>query len=263
MELQGKRVLITGASRGIGRSIATAMAGAGATVALVARDQAALEQLAGELGGTAHPCDLLDRPQRGDLIARVEAEVGPVDVVVNNAGLHHGAAFWDTPIEQVNAQVELNLVATLDLCHQAIPRMLERGGGHLVNVASLAAVASTPGMSAYAATKAGVAHGGAALRDELTGLPVGLTTVMVAGVPTDMLEQGEDYGPFHLAFRRLRRIQLTPDTPADKLAAAIVAGVRRDRRTVYLPRRAAPFVGLVEAPRKVVRVALAGVPKRA
>ena len=263
MDLNGKRVLVTGASRGIGRSIATAMARAGATVALVARDREALEKLAGDLGGTAHPCDLLDRDERGTLIERVEDGAGPVDVVVNNAGLHHGATLWDTPRDKVAAQIELNLAAPLDLCGQAIPRMLERGSGHLVNVASLAAVASTPGMTAYAATKAGLSHGTSALRDELKGLPIGVTTVMVGGVPTDMLEQGEDYAPFHLAFQRLRRIQLSPDTPADKLAAAVVSGVRRGKHTVYLPRRAAPFVGLVEAPRKVVRAALAGVPRRA
>jgi short-subunit dehydrogenase len=262
MELQGKRVLITGASRGIGRSIAAAMAGAGAEVALVARDAAALEVLAKDLGGTAHPCDLLDRAERARLLERVEDEAGPVDVVVNNAGLHHGATLWETSAERIAAQVELNLLAPLELCRQAIPRMLERGSGHLVNVASLAAVAATPGMTAYAATKAGVAHGGAALRDELKGLPIGLTTVMVAGVPTDMLEAGEGYAPFAKAFERLRRIQLAPDTPADQLAAAVVRGVERGTRTVYLPRRALPFVALAEAPRKIVGLALVGVPRR-
>jgi short-subunit dehydrogenase len=263
MELRGRRVLITGASRGIGRAIAAAMAGEGATVALVARDARALEALAGELGGTAHPADLLDRDERAELLGRVEHEAGPVDVLVNNAGLHHGATLWDTDADRVAAQVELNLLAPLELCRQAIPRMVERGGGHLVNVASLAPVASTPGMTAYAATKAGVAHGSAALRDELKGLPVGVTTVMVAGVPTDMLEQGEAYAPFHRSFERLRRIQLAPDTSPDRLAAAVVRGVRRGTRTVYLPRRAAPFVALAEAPRKIVAAALAGVPRRA
>jgi short-subunit dehydrogenase len=262
MDLQGKRVLITGASRGIGRSIAQAMAGAGARVALVARDGAALESLAGELGGTAHPADLLDADERNGLIQRVEAEAGPIDVLVNNAGLHHGATLWDTSAESVAAQVGLNLLVPLELCRQAIPGMLQRGGGHLVNVASLAAVASTPGMTAYAATKAGLSHGGAALRDELKGLPIAVTTVMVGGVPTDMLEQGEDYPPFHNAFKRLRQVQLAPDTPADKLAAAVVRGVQRGTRTVYLPRRAAPFVGFVEAPRKIVRLALLGVARR-
>jgi short-subunit dehydrogenase len=263
MELTGKRVLITGASRGIGRSLATAFADAGAEVALVARDGAALDSLAAQVGGTAHPADLLDAEQRQRLIHRVEDEAGAVDVLVNNAGLAHEGPLWESTAEQVGAQIQLNLTAPLELCRQAIPRMLRRGGGHLVNVASLAALASVPGMTAYAATKAGLAHGGAALRDELKGLPIDVTTVMVGGVPTDMLATGESYGPFHEAFQRLRRIQLVPDTDADELAKAVVRGVQRGSRTVYLPRRAAPFVGLVEAPRKIVHVALAGVRRRA
>lgn len=263
MELQGRRVLVTGASRGIGRSIATAMAASGAKVALVARDAAALATLAEELGGTAHPVDLLDRAGRETLMERIEDEAGPVDVLVNNAGLHHAATLWDSPADTIAAQVELNLVVPLELCRQAVPRMVERGAGHLVNVSSLAALASVPGMTAYAASKAGLSHGTAALREELHGLPIGVTTVLVGGVPTDLLEQGEAYAPFHAAFERLRRIQLSPDTPPDVLAEAVVRGVLRDTRTVWLPRRAAPFVGLVEAPRRIVRLALTRVPRRA
>jgi short-subunit dehydrogenase len=150
----------------------------------------------------------------------------------------------------------------LELCRQAVPRMLRRGGGHLVNVASLAAIASVPGMTTYAATKAGIAHGSAALRDELRGLPIGVTTVFVGGVPTELLAHGEEYRPFARSFARLRRIQLVPDTDPDDLAAAVVHGVERGRSSVYLPRRAAPFVGVVEAPRKIVRAALLGIPRR-
>lgn len=263
MDLPGKRVLITGASRGIGRSLAVAFADAGAIVALVARDGAALDSLAAQVGGTAHPADLLDPEQRERLIHRVEDEVGAVDVLVNNAGLAHEGTLWDSTAAQVEAQIQLNLTTPLELCRQAVPRMLRRGGGHLVNVASLAALASVPGMTVYAATKAGLAHGTAALRDELKGLPIDVTTVMVGGVPTDMLATGESYAPFHHAFQRLRHIQLVPDTPADDLARAVVKGVQHPTRTVYLPRRAAPFVGLVEAPRKIVHLALAGVKRRA
>ena len=140
-------------------------------MALVARDGAALEALAGELGGTAHPADLLDPEQRNRLVHRVEDEAGPIDVLVNNAGLAHDGPLWESTAEQVDAQVQLNLTVPLELCRQAMPRMLRRGGGHLVNVASLAALASVPGMTTYAATKAGLAHGTAALRDELKGLP--------------------------------------------------------------------------------------------
>jgi short-subunit dehydrogenase len=264
MELLGKRVLITGASRGIGRSLASAFADAGATVALVARDGAALEALAGELGGTAHPADLLDREQRERLVHRVEDEAGPVDVLVNNAGLAVAEAMWDHDADELANQITLNLVAPLELCRQAIPRMLRRGHGHLVNVASLAAVAAVPGMSVYAATKAGLSHGTSALRDELKGLPIQLTTVMVGGVPTDMLHTAESgYAPFHKSFARLRLIQLLPDTPPDVLAAAVVKGVEQKKHTVYLPKRAAPFVAFVEAPRKVVRAAILGIPRRA
>jgi short-subunit dehydrogenase len=263
VELRGKRVLITGASRGIGRSLAAAFARAGANVALVARDVAALEAVAGPLGGSVHPADLLDPEQLGRLVHRVEDEAGPIDVLVNNAGMGHTAAHWDTTAQQLADQVHLNLTVPLELARQAVPRLLRRGGGHLVSIASLAAIGSVPGMTAYAATKAGLAHGTAALRDELRGLPIGVTTVLVGGVPTELLAEGEQYAPFHRSFQRLRRIQLVPDTDPDDLAAAVVLGVERGRRTVYLPRRAAPFVGAVEAPRKIVRAALLGVPRRA
>jgi short-subunit dehydrogenase len=262
VELHGKRVLVTGASRGIGRSLATAFARSGARVALVARDAGALHDLASEIGGTVHPADLLDPEQLGHLVHRVEDESGPIDVLVNNAGLAVDGPLWEHDDGDVARQVQVNLTAPLELCRQAIPRMLRRGGGHLVNVASLAALASVPGMTVYAATKAGLAHGSAALRDELKGLPIAVTTVMVGGVPTDMLALGETYPPFHQAFERLRKIQLVPDTDPDDLAAAVVAGVQRGSRTVYLPRRAMPFVGLVEAPRRIVHLALSGVPRR-
>lgn len=263
MELQGKRVLVTGASRGIGRSLATAFAHAGATVALVARDGAALSEQAAKLGGSAHPADLLDPEQLGHLIHRVEDEAGAIDVVVNNAGMAVAGPLWEHGDRAVDAQVRLNLTVPLELCRQAIPRMLRRGGGHLVNVASLAALATVPGMTTYAATKAGLAHGSAALRDELRGLPIGVTTVLVGGVPTDLLAVGETYPPFRNAFARLRQIQLVPYTDADVLAAAVVQGVERGKRTVYLPRRALPFVAVVEAPRRVVQLALTGVKRRA
>ena len=85
---------------------------------------------------------------------------------------------------------------------------------------------------------------------------------MVGGVPTELLASGEIYAPFHNAFERLRRIQLVPDTDADVLAAAVVRGVKHGKRSVYLPRRALPFVAAVEAPRRIVSLALTGVRRR-
>jgi hypothetical protein len=87
--------------------------------------------------------------------------------------------------------------------------------------------------------------------------------VLVGGVPTELLLDGESsYPPYHKGFARLRRTQLVPDTPVGDLAEAVVKGVQRNRRTVWLPKRAAPFVGFVEAPRRVVELVLTGVPTR-
>ena len=264
MDVGGKRVLITGASKGIGKALAGAFAGAGATVALAARSEEPLRKLAAELGGSAHPTDLLDPAQAATLVQRVEDEAGPVDILVNNAGIGAAGALWDLPPEEIERTVRLNLAVPLELCGQAIPRMLRRGGGHLVNISSLGAVGAVPGMTHYAGTKAGIAHASYALRLELAGLPIGVTTVFVGGVPTDMLTDGEaSYEPFHRGFQRLRRTQLVPDTPIDKLVAAVVHGVEKSRRNVYLPKRALPFIALVETPRRIVELAMTGVPRRA
>lgn len=264
MEVGGKRVLVTGASRGIGRAVAEAFAAKGAVVALVARTEAPLRELASKLGGTAHVSDLLDPAQVSSLLHRVEDEAGPVDVLVNNAGMGAVGPLWELAPDEIERTARLNLAVPLELCRQAVPRMVRRGGGHVVNVASLAGVGYVPGMTHYAGTKAGLVHASSALRYELHGLPVGVTTVLVGGVPTDMLTDGESgYAPFHKAFVRFRRTRLVPDTPADVLAGAIVAGVEKGTRTVWLPKRAWLFVALSEAPRKIVEAVLVGVPRRA
>src|SRR5271156_117665 len=149
MELRGKRVLITGASRGIGEALARAVAGAGATVALVARTEASIRALAAELGGTAHPADLSDPKQVAILISHVEDEAGPVDVLVNNAGVGTPAAFTEAPDEDLRLVTEVNYLAPAELCRQVIPRMLGRGGGHIVNVSSGADCMVIPGLVTY------------------------------------------------------------------------------------------------------------------
>src|SRR4051812_17274202 len=97
MDLAGKRVLITGASRGIGEAMAIAFAGAGARVALVARSEGPLKELASRLGGTAYPADLCDPDTVDGLVDRVEADGGPIDVLVNNAGVDVAGDFVTTP----------------------------------------------------------------------------------------------------------------------------------------------------------------------
>jgi uncharacterized protein len=263
MELRGKRVLITGASRGIGESLAHAFAGAGATVALVARTEAALQALAAELGGTAHAADLSDTTQVATLIDRVEDEAGPIDVLVNNAGVETPASFIDAPDDELRRVTQVNYLAPAELCRQAIPRMLRRGGGHIVNVSSMAGCAASPGIATYSASKAALSHFTSGLRADLRGLPIRTTLVELGPIPTHMLAQAEDYEPMANSVRRMYRIRLIVDVPREKVAEEVVTAVQKGRRHLRLPKRAVVFPMLTEAPRRTVELLLTDIPHQA
>jgi len=262
MDLQGKRVLITGASRGIGEGLAHRFASVGATVALVARSADAIEKLAADLGGTAHPADLADTAQVATLINRVEDEAGPIDVLVNNAGIDLADAFWEHSNDDVSRIVQINLTAPMELCRQAIPRMLHRGRGHIVNIASLGACGVYPGLTAYCTTKAGLSHFTAGLRADLKKLPIGTTLVEMAGVPTEMLTHVGSYKPTDDSFKRGYRLHLVVDTPLETLVNDTVGAVQKNRRHVRHPKRAVLFPLLSEGPRRMTELLLAGVKPR-
>jgi short-subunit dehydrogenase len=259
MELRGKRVLITGASRGIGAALAREFARAGSTVALVARSADAIGKLAADLGGTAHPADLADPEQVRTLIQHVEDEAGPIDVLVNNAGVDHTGPFDAMSADELDGLLRVNLTTPAELCRQVIPRMLRRGGGHIVNVSSLSGVAAFPGLTAYSTSKAGLTHLTAGLRADLRGLPIGTTVVELGAIPTEMIGSVRGYAPTDHSFRRFERLQLLRDTSADKVAEAVVGAVAKGRRHVRYPRRAVPFPMLTEAPRRIAEVLLTGV----
>jgi uncharacterized protein len=259
MELQGKRVLITGASRGIGEALAIAFAGAGARVALVARSEGPLKELASRLGGTAHPADLSDTETVNGLIARVEADGGPVDVLVNNAGLDMANAFVNTDARDLDQIYRVNLLAPVQLTRQVLPGMLSRGSGHIVNISSMAGTAVFPGLVAYSSTKAGLTHFTAGLRADLRGKPIGTTVVELGPIPTDMLDHVDDYKPTGDSFKRSYRLQLLVDVPKETVAADVVEAVQKNRRHVRHPKRAALFPLLAEAPRRTVELLLTGV----
>jgi short-subunit dehydrogenase len=260
MELRGKRVLITGASRGIGESLAYAFAGAGATVALVARTKDAILALAAELGGTAHPADLSDPMQVAELVSQVEGEAGPVDVLVNNAGIGSPAAFTDAPDEDLRQVTQVNYLAPAELCRQIIPGMLGRGGGHIVNISSMAGCTALPGLVSYSASKAALTQFTAGLRADLRGLPIGTTLVELGPIPTEMLAHNNDYEPTAAAFRRFYRMHVTVDVPREKVADEVVEAVQMGRRHVRIPKRMALISLLGEAPRRSTEVMLSGVP---
>ncbi|MBB5138001.1 2-deoxy-D-gluconate 3-dehydrogenase [Thermocatellispora tengchongensis] len=158
-DLTGMKAMVTGASRGIGRAIALAYAEAGADLALVARSAEALAEVAKEveaLGRTAVviPCDLTDRDAAAAAVHRSIADLGQVDVVVNNAGgSNFMVPFRDLRLSGWDKLMRLNLDSAMAVCHAVAPHLLDRGSGSVINVGSVAAV-SAPMLAPYGAAKA-------------------------------------------------------------------------------------------------------------
>ena len=180
--LAGKVLLLTGGSRGLGPVIAEAVARRGAAVALTARDEDRLHEVAGRLERLGArvlvvPVDLTEAAQRERLIDTVQRELGAIDVLVNNAGLETEGAYADLPWESIRENIEVNLAAPMALTHLILPEMLRRRCGHIVNIASVAAKSGAPYASVYSATKAGLAEWTRALRLELADSGVRFSTV--------------------------------------------------------------------------------------
>jgi NAD(P)-dependent dehydrogenase (short-subunit alcohol dehydrogenase family) len=161
--LEGKVALVTGASRGIGASVARAFSRAGAAVALASRDAAALERVAGELndmGGSALavPTDVTDPEAVARLVEQTVARFGRLDIACNNAagGGHPPMPLADVPLDAFDAAFAVNLRGVFLALRAEIPAMLEAGGGAIVNMSSTAGIQAVGGLSAYVSTKHGL-----------------------------------------------------------------------------------------------------------
>jgi short-subunit dehydrogenase len=160
-DLKGATAIVTGASRGIGPYIAEALAGQGAKVALVARSELELDANAQRLSESgaevvAFPTDITSAEERRDLIRAVEGRLGPVDLLVNNAGGDLQREFHNLTEDEIRGVLELNLTSAVMLTRLVLPGMLDRGRGHVVNVSSMAGRVSFPYTEAYAAAKDGL-----------------------------------------------------------------------------------------------------------
>ncbi|MBM3774241.1 MAG: SDR family oxidoreductase [Acidobacteria bacterium] len=159
--LAGKVALITGASRGLGRSIAAALAGDGAKVALVARDRERLEETAGEIeraGGQARlfPADVTAEDEIARLEREVAAAFGRIDILVNNAGINIRKPLIDFTLEEWRRVMDTNVTGAFLMCRAFVPRMRGNGYGRIINMASMMSRISLPGRSAYCCSKAGL-----------------------------------------------------------------------------------------------------------
>jgi len=230
--LSGKTVLVTGAGSGIGRLMAVDVARRGATVVAWDIHPEPLEGLVREisdLGGRAYAftCDVGDRAAVQETAERVRREVGPVDVLVNNAGVVSGRPLLELTEDDIERTFRVNVLAHFWTIRAFLPAMVEQGSGHIVTIASAAGLLGTPRMTDYAASKHASVGLGESLRLELSRIAPGVRTTLVCPsyIDTGMFE-GAD----------IRAHRLVPMLRAEDVAAAVVRAVEQDREQLLMPR---------------------------
>jgi short-subunit dehydrogenase len=193
VKLSGRRAVVTGAAAGIGRATALALAAEGMGVEAVDRDAAGLESLAAAVaaaGGHAQPwvVDLGRREEAEPLVGRVEQEAGPIDLLVNVAGIGLQASVLQMTPDDLRRLFEVNFFAAATLCREALRVMSGRGRGQIINISSAAARRGLPGLGGYAATKAALHTFTQALRLEARDHGVMVTEVLPISVRTGFFE---------------------------------------------------------------------------
>ena len=224
-------VAITGASSGIGEAIAREYFSRNAHVTLVARRRELLEKLAADGDGKAHivTADLSDPSQVTSWVDEAEAKNGPIDVLINNAGVQIVKSFTETAFEEGARLMQIDLLSPLMLSHFVAKRMMKRRQGTLVDISSMAAIAPTPGMAFYNAAKGGLAAASEGLRAELKPFGVHVVTVYPGPVKTAMETAGRAaYEDSRLAS------MLAPTGEASVLARLVADAVEeREPRVIY------------------------------
>ncbi len=229
-DLRGKVAVITGAAGGIGRALVARLAAEGCALALVDRDEAGLRAVAPP-GASVHVLDLRAPGAVASLVEAVLAAHGRVDLVVNNAGVTVHGPFERLGADDVDFVLDVNLRVVAQSCRAFLPH-LKASRGHLVNVASMAALHGVPMQSVYAATKAGVRSLSQTLRVELAPRGVGVTAVLPGTIATGLLGAARSYDPGQSA--KLGALMLRFGASPDRVAHKVVRAVRADRGEVFV-----------------------------
>jgi short-subunit dehydrogenase len=253
-QLRGRTALVTGGSGGIGRQIARRLARDGMNVVVSGRREEVLAELVAELRelgvkAEAVPADLGDLSQVDPLIERSEAALGPIDLLVNNAGIEITAPFTGYSREELTSVVDINLTVPMLLTHRVVPGMLERGRGHVVFISSLAGKIGPAYNEPYGATKAGLIGFNQSLRAEYRHAPIGFSVVCPGftagdGMYQRMVEEGVSSN------------RMLGETTTAKVADCVAEAIRRDRPEVIesgSPVRPLLAIGQI-APRLVERL---------
>jgi NAD(P)-dependent dehydrogenase (short-subunit alcohol dehydrogenase family) len=249
IRLHELHVAITGGARGIGAATAERLSREGARVTLGDIDIGAVEATAARLSAAGLGLDVSDRGSFTAFIDAAEQAQGALDVLINNAGIMPIGPFLDEPDDVARRQFDVNVHGVILGMKIALPRMLARGGGQVVNIASAAGrLASLPGEATYVATKHAVVGLSEAVRCELEGTGVTVTTVL-PNLANTRLGSG-----MHAA-RGMKKL------PVEQIADAIADGLRRRQAEVYVPRSLRPLsvldLALPRVPRRLVHRAFA------
>jgi NADP-dependent 3-hydroxy acid dehydrogenase YdfG len=231
--LAGRVVAITGAARGIGYVTAQVLVRAGMRVAVGDLDLVGAQRAAAELGhGTiAVELDVCDRISFAHFLDETEARLGPLDVLVNNAGIMQLGRLVDEDDATARRQVDINVHGVLHGCKEALPRMLGRNSGHVVNIASTAGKVGFAGGATYSGTKHFVVGVSEAARVELRGTAIEISCVMPGIVKTEL---GAGLG----------QARFIKHTEPEAVAAAIAGVLREPRFDVFVPRAIGPLITL-------------------
>jgi NADP-dependent 3-hydroxy acid dehydrogenase YdfG len=229
--LSGKVVAITGGARGIGRATASALISQGACVSIGDIDEELVHRTAHELGAgtTAFKVDVTSRPSFEAFLNETEARLGPLDVLINNAGIMPVGPFAEETDATAKRMIDINLHGVIFGSKLALERFVPRHRGHLVNIASIAGKGGAPNGATYSATKHAVVGLCDALRQELKGSGIEITVVMPVGVNTEL----------YSGVKQIRGIK-TPE-PED-VAKAIVEALQHNRYAVYVPKLMDPLI---------------------
>ena len=200
MRLEGRIALVTGAGRGIGRAIALALARDGARVAVADKDGAGADAVAAEIAALDRRAigirvDLTRRAEVEAMVARTVAELGPLDVLVNNAGWDYVQPFLESDEETWDKIIALNFKGVLYTCRAALPGMVERGGGRVVNVGSDAGRGGSFGQAVYSGTKGAVIAFSKTLARELAKHRIAVNVVCPGLTETHLLQECRERMP--------------------------------------------------------------------
>jgi NADP-dependent 3-hydroxy acid dehydrogenase YdfG len=242
----GNVVAITGGARGIGRCTAQALIRRGARVAIGDIHAELAEQTATELGGNAvaFELDVTDRGSFAAFLDEAEKELGPVDVLINNAGIMPIGPFVEESDETARTMIDINLHGVIFGTKLALERMLPRGSGHIVNIASQAGKAGLPGGATYCATKHGVVGLSEAVRLENVGTGIEVSCVMPAVVNTEL-------GSGLTDTRGVKKLE------PEEVAEAIVEAIETNRFDVWVPRSTAGISAILSLVPRSGREAIA------